>query len=40
MDYERIDAYLTEIGAPDEIGEAPGRITCLAQHAQGIENAI
>ena len=39
-DYEQIDAYLTETGAPDEIGEALGRITCLAQHAQGIQSAI
>jgi hypothetical protein len=29
-DYEQIDAYLTEIEAPDEIGEALDRITCLA----------
>jgi hypothetical protein len=36
MNYERIDAYLTEIGAPDEIGEALDRITSLAQHAQDI----
>jgi hypothetical protein len=40
MDYEQIDAYLTEIGAPDEIVEALDRITCLAQHAEGIQNAI
>ena len=33
MDYEQIDAYLTEIGAPDAIGEALDRISCLAQHA-------
>jgi len=33
IDYERIDAYLTEIGAPDEIVEALDRIACLAQHA-------
>jgi hypothetical protein len=39
-DYEQIDAYLTEIGAPDEIGEALDRITCLAQYAQGIQSAI
>jgi len=32
MDYERIDTYLTEIGAPDEIVDALDRITCLAQH--------
>ena len=30
MDYEQIDAYLTEIGAPDEIVAALDRITCLA----------
>ena len=40
MDYEQIDAYLTEIGAPDEIVAALDRITCLAQHAEGIESAI
>jgi hypothetical protein len=39
-DYEQTDAYLTEIGAPDEIGEALDRIICLAQHAQGIQSAI
>jgi hypothetical protein len=39
-DYERIDTYLTEIGAPDEIVDALDRITCLAQHAKGIESAI
>jgi len=33
IDYERIDAYLTEIGAADEIVEAIDRIACLAQHA-------
>ena len=40
MDYERIDTYLTEIGALDEIVDALDRITCLAQHAEGIEGAI
>jgi len=40
IDYEQIDAYLTEIGASNEIVEALDRIACLAQHAQGIENAI
>jgi hypothetical protein len=39
-DYERIDTYLTEIRAPDEIVDALDRITCLAQHAKGIESAI
>ena len=34
LDYERIDTYLTEIGAPDEIVDALDRITCLAQHAE------
>jgi hypothetical protein len=36
MDYERIDTYLTEIGALDEIVDALDRMTCLAQHAKGI----
>jgi len=33
IDYKRINAYLTEIGALDEIVEALDRIACLAQHA-------
>ena len=33
MDYERIDTYLTEIGASDEILDTLDRITCLAQRA-------
>jgi len=33
INYKQIDAYLTEIGAPDEIVEALDRIACLAQHA-------
>jgi len=33
IDYEQIDAYLTEIGALNEIVEALDRIACLAQHA-------
>jgi hypothetical protein len=40
MDYEQIDTYLTEIEAADEIVDALERITCLAQHAEGIEGAI
>ena len=40
MDYEKIDAYLTEIGAPDEIAYALDWIAYLAQQAQGIQNAI
>ena len=40
IDYELIDAYLSEIGAPDAIAAALDRIACLAQHAQGIQNAI
>ena len=40
MDYERINTYLTEIGAPDEILDALDRITCLAKHAESIEGAI
>lgn len=30
MDYERIDTYLTKIGALDEIADALDRIACLA----------
>ncbi len=30
IDYERINTYLTEIGASDEIVDALNRITCLA----------
>ena len=40
IDYKQIDAYLTEIGALDKIVEVLDRIACLAQHAQGIKNAI
>jgi hypothetical protein len=33
MDYKRIDAHSTKIGALDKLGEALDRITCPAQHA-------
>jgi len=40
IDYERINTYLTEIRALDEIVDALDRIICLAQHAKGIKGAI
>jgi hypothetical protein len=39
-DYERINTYLTEIGALDDIVDVLDKITCLAQHAKGIKSAI
>jgi hypothetical protein len=40
IDYERINTYLTENGAPEDVVDALDRITCLAKDAESIESAI